>query len=79
VDLDKTFETGTSLKAHYAQQPEHLQRRLETPNKYIGVLRGVDDESNDPELTASAERGQMLLETIASRVAERGRALLGEQ
>jgi creatinine amidohydrolase len=76
VDLDKTFETDGALREHYAHFPQHVQRRGETSYKYIGVLRGVDDESNDPELTASAGRGEVLLETIATRLAERARALL---
>ncbi len=76
VDLSKTFETDRSLAAHYAGMPQHLARRRVTSYKYIGVLRGVEGESNDPELTASPERGQILLETIAQRVAERARALL---
>ena len=76
VDLDKTFETAGMLAEWYAGQPDHVRRRRETPHKYIGVLRGVDDESNDPELSASAERGRMLLETISARLAERAAALL---
>ena len=58
--------------------PEHLRRRRETPNKYIGVLRGEEGEGNDPELTASPERGRELLETIARRIAERASGLLRE-
>jgi len=76
VDLGKTFETDGCLKDYYAEQPEHLQRRQQTQHKYIGVLVGVADESNDPELTASAERGQRLLNAIAERLARRAKALL---
>jgi creatinine amidohydrolase len=76
VDLSKTFETDGTLRSFYEGQPEHLQRRQETPSKYIGVNPGVGDSSNDPELTASVERGQLLLETIAERIGERARALL---
>jgi creatinine amidohydrolase len=78
VDLSRTLETNRSLRSSYGGQPDHLRRRGETPNKYIGVLRGEDDESNDPELTASAERGRVLLETISERIAERAAALLME-
>jgi hypothetical protein len=77
VGLDG-FKTNNSLRTHYANQPEHLQYRRETAHKYIGVLRGIDDTSNDPELTASTERGHFLFEVIAYRVAERTRALLAE-
>jgi creatinine amidohydrolase len=76
VDLSKTLETDGLLGPWYAGQPEHLQRRRETKNKYIGVLTGVEDESNDPELTASIERGRLLLDTISKRIAEHARALL---
>lgn len=76
VDLDKTFETDRSLRDHYATFPEHLQRRRETENKYIGVFTNAPGESNDPELTASVERGRLLLETISERIAERAKALL---
>ena len=78
VDLDKTFQTDSSLRPYYLGEPHHLARRRVTAHKYIGVLRGVPDESNDPELTASLERGQVLLATIARRVAERGLALLAQ-
>jgi len=61
VDLSKTFETDGSLRSFYAQQPEHLRRRRETPHSYIGVDTGVADASNDPESTASSERGRRLL------------------
>ncbi len=57
VDLSKTFETDRSLRPYYAGQPEHLRRRQETRHKYIGVDPDRDDGSNDPELTASVERG----------------------
>jgi hypothetical protein len=78
VDLSKTFETNGVLRPYYAKLPEHLQRRRETKHKYIGVFTDAEDESNDPELTASAERGQFLLDTISKRIAERARALLVE-
>jgi len=79
VDLSKTTETDGVLRACYAAQPEHLQRRRETAHKYIGVLTGVEDASNDPEMTASVERGRLLLETISTRIAERARALLPKE
>ncbi len=82
VDLSKTLETDGLLRPYYHGQPEHLQRRRTTKYKYIGVLRGVEDEledeSNDPELTSSVERGNMLLDTISKRIAERATALLAE-
>jgi creatinine amidohydrolase/Fe(II)-dependent formamide hydrolase-like protein len=78
VDLGKTLETDGVLWSHYAQQPEHLQRRSATKHKYIGVLTGVTGASNDPELTASVARGELLLETIAQRIAKRAQALLSE-
>lgn len=78
VDLSMTFETDRSLAPNYAREPQHLRRRREADDKYIGVFRGpgIMDMSNDPELTASTERGQLLLETIAVRLAARARALL---
>jgi creatinine amidohydrolase len=76
VDLEKTFATRGPLAEDYSGAPEHLRRRAETRDKYIGVLRGVEDDSNDPELTASARRGMALLEAIAGRVAARAAALL---
>ncbi len=76
VDLDKTLETAGRLRNCYQLAPEHLRRRRATPNKYIGVLRGIQDESNDPETSASVERGQALLQAIAARIAERAAALL---
>jgi creatinine amidohydrolase/Fe(II)-dependent formamide hydrolase-like protein len=78
VDLSKTLETDGSLRRYYAKQPEHLQRRRATKHKYIGVYTDVEDESNDPELTASTERGQRLLNTIAKRLAENAKVLLTE-
>lgn len=56
-------------------KPEHLQRRQETKYKYIGVFTDAEDESNDPELTASVERGQLLLDAISKRIAERANTL----
>jgi creatinine amidohydrolase len=78
VDLNKTFETDKSLKQYYLSQPEHLRRRQKTDYRYIGVLLPIDDGSNDPELTASVERGQILLKVISERIAERARGLLAE-
>jgi creatinine amidohydrolase len=77
VALDKTFETDSSLRAHYAGERAHLRRRSETPHKYIGVNTGVADSSNDPE-GATVERGRALLEAIVGRVAARAGALLRE-
>lgn len=76
VDLSKTLETDGLLRSYYAEQPEHLQRRRLTKEKYIGVLTAEADGSNDPELTASLARGQALLEFISRRLAERAKALL---
>jgi creatinine amidohydrolase len=78
VDLKMIFETDGLLRSNYAKQPEHLQRRRETEHKYIGVLTAGEDASNDPELTASVERGQLLLETISAHIAEQARVLLAE-
>ena len=77
VALDKVLETDRSLRPYYAEEPTHLQRRRETPHKYIGVNCAVADSSNDPE-EATIERGRVLLETIVERVAGRARALLAE-
>ena len=77
VALDKVFETDRSLLPHYAKEPAHLQRRRTTPHKYIGVDPAVADTSNDPE-RATVERGRVLLEAIAERVAARAQALLVE-
>jgi len=78
VDLAKAFETDRSLAPYYAREPRHLRRRHETNYKYIGVFRGpgIVDTSNDPELTANAERGHVLLETIAERIATGASMLL---
>jgi hypothetical protein len=78
VDLGKTLETDGALADRYRTEPEHLARRATTPNRYIGVLTGVEDHSNDPERTASVERGRILLDTIAERLATRARDLLEE-
>lgn len=78
VDLSKAVETDGALQPYYEGQPEHLLRRRETRNKYIGVCTGVDDGSNDPEPTASVERGRLLLETISERIAKRAKELLLE-
>jgi creatinine amidohydrolase len=76
VDLDKALETDRSLAPYYAGEPLHLARRRVTPYKYIGLFTGAEDDSNDPELTSSAERGRTLLATISERIAERATALL---
>ena len=76
VRLDLALETDGTLRSRYAGNPEHLHRRRRTPHKYIGLFTGAPDESNDPELTASAARGQLLLTAIASRIAERASAAL---
>ncbi len=78
VALDKTLETDRSLAAHYAGEPRHLARRRATPHKYIGLFTGVEDASNDPELSASGERGRALLRAISERVAGQARSLLPE-
>lgn len=78
VRLDMMFETDRSLRAAYSGLPAHLQRRHDTPNKYIGVLTVADDGSNDPEL-ASAERGRQLLQVISERLALRAKALLEQE
>lgn len=77
VDLAKTLETAGILAPYYFARPDHLARRRETKNKYIGVLTAAADGSNDPE-TASAERGRMLVETIAARLAQRAREMLAD-
>jgi len=76
VDLSKTFETGAGLRPYYAAMPEHLRRRRQTSHKYIGVLTVAEDGANDPEASASPERGRLLLDAIIARVAARARALL---
>lgn len=78
VDLSKTLGTDTVLRDYYKGQPVHLLRRKNTKNKYIGVLTGTDDDTNDPELTASVERGQILLDAISKRVADRAFELLSD-
>lgn len=76
VNLGMTLETGGALAEFYDGNPEHLRRRRATLNKYIGVFTAVADDSNDPELTASIERGEMLLDVISKRIAARASALL---
>jgi creatinine amidohydrolase len=76
VDLSRTLATDDLLRSSYASMPEHLERRRETDSKYIGVKTGVEDDTNDPELTASAQRGRHLLAVISERVAARAQALL---
>jgi creatinine amidohydrolase len=78
VDLRKTLETDGELSEYYATEPAHLERRRNTAHKYIGVFTATEDGSNDPELTANVARGEMLLEAIAERIAERARMLLRE-
>jgi len=78
VDISKTFETDRSLQRYYQAQPAHLERRRATPHKYIGVLTAEENNTNDPELTASASRGQMLFETLVLRIAEKANFLLGQ-
>lgn len=78
VAMDKTLETDRSLRSYYTGQPEHLRRRRETVHKYIGVLTAAEDGSNDPERSASVKRGELLLQAISERIAERARALLDE-
>jgi creatinine amidohydrolase len=76
VDLSKTLETSASLLPYYRGQPEHLERRHTTPYKYIGLFSGEEDETNDPELTASFERGQELFDKISIRIAVLAEQLL---
>ncbi len=78
VDLARTLETGRSLRPWYEGQPEHLRRRQETGHKYIGVHTAGPAGSNDPELTASEERGRVLFAAIVQRIAARASALLAE-
>jgi creatinine amidohydrolase len=78
VDLSKTLQTGGELRGYYAAQPAHLERRRVTKHKYIGVLTAEEGGSNDPETTARPERGRVLLETIAKRVADRAQGLLAQ-
>ena len=68
---------GLILRPYYVEKPTHLQRRRETPHKYVGVNHTVADSSNDPE-EATIERGRVLLETIVERVAARALVLLTE-
>lgn len=70
VDLSKTLETTGSLLPYYRAQPYHLERRRTTPNKYIGVFTDEAGDTNDPELTASLERGQELFDAISTRIAD---------
>jgi creatinine amidohydrolase len=78
VDLGKDLETDGALREFYAGQPAHLQRRRVTPNKYIGVLVAAEHGANDPETTASAERGQALLQAISDNLAAQARVLLAD-
>lgn len=78
VDLSLTLETDRSLAGYYTANPEHLARRQETTNTYIGLFSGVEDASNDPETSASEERGRILLDVISSRLAERALELLDD-
>jgi hypothetical protein len=72
------LQTGGELRGYYAAQPAHLERRRVTKHKYIGVLTAEEGGSNDPETTARPERGRVLLETIAKRVADRAQGLLAQ-
>ncbi|HAX25435.1 MAG TPA: creatininase family protein [Thermomicrobiales bacterium] len=76
VDLEKALATDGSLAAYYAGEPRHVARRQTTPHKYIGLFTGAEDDSNDPVLTSSAERGRALLLAISERIAEQAVALL---
>lgn len=76
VDLSKTLETGGKLLEYYQSMPIHLQKRRNTQQKYIGVLTGKEDQTNDPETTASIERGKFLLEKISERIANRAMDLM---
>lgn len=76
VDLNLTFETDRTRRPWYAGNPEHLERRRTTPNRYIGVLTGAEDDSNDPERSSSNQRGELLLNTISARLAEEAEGLL---
>ena len=76
VDLSKTLETSTSLMSYYWGLPEHLERHRTTPKKYIGVFTAEEGGVNDPELSASLERGQELLEVISTRIAIKTTQLL---
>jgi creatinine amidohydrolase len=76
VDLSRTFQTASELASYYVGEPEHLRRRATSPNRYIGVNPAVPDGSNDPESTASRERGSELLGVISERIALRAAALL---
>ena len=53
------FEEMLPRKLVQAMPPRH-------PHKDVGLFTGVADASNDPELTATPERGQTLLTTIAA-------------
>ena len=76
VKLDLTFETDMSLRRWYLNAPAHIERRRTTAHRYIGVLTGVDDDSNDPESTASIARGEQLLAAISSELARRAAAMV---
>ena len=76
VDLHLTLETDRSRRTWYSGNQEHLERRRTTPNHYIGILTGVEDDSNDPESTASIQRGEMLLSAISESLANEATAIL---
>ncbi|GAC1468198.1 MAG: hypothetical protein PVSMB7_15830 [Chloroflexota bacterium] len=78
VDLSSTFETDRSLAPYYSNEPLHLQRRRVTGARYIGINPVHEDGSNDPDTTASVERGRELLRVISDRVAHRATSLLAE-
>ena len=72
------METNGELRSYYTSEGIHLERRRETEKKYIGVFTATADNTNDPELTASVNKGKILLEVIASRIAERVKGTLVE-
>ena len=78
VALDKALETDRSLAAFYANEPQHLARRREQPDGYIGLFTGSDGDGNDPVRSSSVERGELLLRAISERIAARASALLAD-
>lgn len=78
VALDKALETDRSLAAFYANEPQHLARRREQPDGYIGLFTGSDGDANDPVRSSSVERGELLLRAISERIAARASALLAD-
>lgn len=78
VALDKALETDRSLASFYANEPQHLARRREQPDGYIGLFTGSDGDANDPVRSSSVERGELLLRAISERIAARASALLAD-